>query len=89
MRLLWTWAEDRAVGLVTYSFRLQIHLRCWKVACGVAMPRPGREDYGLAKIYRVISLLNSMGKVIERVASELLNQHCEATDSLHRHRYGR
>ena len=36
------------------------------------MPKPGKDDYGMAKLYRCISLLNCLGKMVEKVAAELV-----------------
>ena len=63
--------------------------RRWKVARGVTMPKPGKDDYGLAKSYRVISLLNCLGKMVEKGAEMLVSAHCEATGRFHSGQYGR
>ena len=60
------------MALIRAHIRLGIHPRCWKIARGVAIPRPGKEDYDLAKSYRVISLLNCLGKIVEKVATMLV-----------------
>ena len=60
----------------------------WKVARGVPIPKPKKDNYDLAKNYRTISLLNCLGKVVERVATEVLSQHCEGGDTLHDGQFG-
>ena len=42
----------------------------------------------MAKSYRTISLLNCLGKVVERAAAELLSRHCEGGDTLHSGQFG-
>ena len=88
LRLLYGWDQQRIIDLVVHSFRLGVHPRVWKVARGVPIPKPKRQDYGLAKNYRTISLLNCLGKVVERVATELLSQHCEGEETLHEGQFG-
>ena len=68
--------------------RLGIHPAAWKTARGVAIPKPGKSDYGLAKAYRVTSLLSCLGKMVEKVAATLISVHCEALDEFHPSQYG-
>jgi len=46
-------------------------------ASGVVIPKPGREDYTQLKVYRYISMLSCMGKVVEKVVAELLSEKAE------------
>ncbi|KYG39788.1 hypothetical protein M433DRAFT_9919 [Acidomyces richmondensis BFW] len=39
-----------------------IHPRAWKQAIGAILKKPGKPDYSIPKAYRVISLLNCLGK---------------------------
>ena len=43
----------------------------------VVSPKPGKEDYRKLKAYRYSSQLSCMGKVIEKVVSELLPEEAE------------
>lgn len=58
------------------------------MARGAAIPKPGKDNCTLAKAYRVISLLNCLGKVVERVATVLVSAHCEARGNFHLGQYG-
>ena len=71
------------VKLIRAHIRLGIHPSCWKVARGVTIPKPGKENYGLDKSYRVISLLNYLGKMVEKVAAMMVSVHYEATGRFH------
>ncbi len=42
----------------------------------------------LVKSYRVVSLLNCLGKVVEKVVAEQLLQFCEANGKLHKGQMG-
>ena len=83
LRLLWEWDSLRIVSLARQCFRLGIHPRTWKTAKGILLRKPNKPDYTLAKAYRVISLLNCLGKVVEKIASEAIASHCETTGGLH------
>ena len=43
------------------------HLKCWKQAIGAILKKLGKPDYSALKAYRVIALLNCLGKVSERI----------------------
>jgi len=45
-----------------------------KRASSVVICKPGKDDYTELTAYRSISLLSSMGKVVEKVAAELLSE---------------
>lgn len=53
--------------------RLGIHPRQWKTARGATIPKLGKDDYRLAKSYRAISLLNYLGKMVEKVAAMMVS----------------
>jgi hypothetical protein len=44
---------------------------------GVTILKPGKLTYTTIKSYQVISLLNCLGKVMEKVVAEMLSIHCE------------
>ena len=68
-----------------YSRLLDIgyHPRCWKQATGAILKKPGKPDYSAPKAYRVISLLNCLGKVSERILAQRLGYLAETTNLLH------
>ena len=55
---------------------------------GMTIPKPGQDDYSLAKSYRCISLLNCLGKMVEKVAAMLVSAHCERARGFHPGQYG-
>jgi Reverse transcriptase (RNA-dependent DNA polymerase) len=69
---------------------LGTHPQAWKAAKGIILRKPGKPkaDYGLVRSYRVISLLNCMGKVIEKLVAEAIAEHCESTGALHQGQMG-
>jgi len=88
MRLLWEWDAPRIIAIVKVTFRLGIHPRVWKEARGVVIPKPNKPDYGVAKAYRVITLLNCLGKVVEKVAANAIAEECERRQLLHDGQFG-
>lgn len=83
LRLLWEWDSPRIVALARQCFRLGIHPQAWKTAKGILLRKPNKPNYTLVKAYRVISLLNCLGKVVEKIAAEAISNYCETTKSLH------
>ncbi|ODM18159.1 hypothetical protein SI65_06030 [Aspergillus cristatus] len=83
LRLLWEWDSPRIVALTRQCFRLGLHPPVWKVAKGILLRKPNKPDYTAVKAYRVISLLNCLGKVVEKVAADAIAHHCETMGVLH------
>ena len=88
LRLIWTWDAPRITSLVQQAIRLQYHPWSWKHAKGILLEKPNKRDRTLVKSYRVISLLNCLGKVVEKLVAEKLSQFCEAKGSLHQEQIG-
>jgi ribonuclease HI len=88
LRLLWGWDSPRIIALARQCFRLGVHPRAWKTAKGILLQKPRKADYSLVKAYRVISLLNCLGKVVEKIAAEAIAKHCEETQTLHQGQMG-
>ena len=59
------------------------HPKCWKQATGAILKKPGKPDYTVPKAYRVIALLNCLGKVSERVLAQRLGYLAETSTLLH------
>ena len=47
------------------------------------LKKPGKANYFLAKAWRVISLLNTMEKIIEKLAADTIAEFCKKTEILH------
>ena len=82
------WDTARVEALVRAHIRLGVHPARWKLARWVIIPKPGKDDYSIAKAYRCISLVNCRGKIVEKVAADLISRHCEATGGFHPGQYG-
>lgn len=64
-------------------FRWGEHPRGWKDARGVVIPKPNKPDYRVAKAYRVMSLSNCPGKVVEKVTANAIADQCQQRRLLH------
>ena len=59
------------------------HPKIWKQATGFILKKPKKPNDSLPKAYRVISLLNCLGKVSERILAQRLSFLAETTSLLH------
>ena len=64
------------------------HSKVWKQATGFILKKSGKPNYSLPKAYRVISLLNCLGKVSERILARRLSYLAETSDLLHHSQMG-
>ena len=53
--------------LYSILFSIGYHPKKWKESIGVILPKPNKENYSIPKAYRIISLLNCFGKVLEKI----------------------
>jgi ribonuclease HI len=70
----WTWEADaeRIVELFEACLAAGHHPKAWKEAVVCVIPKPNRADYTFAKNFRPISLLECLGKLLEKVVAKLL-----------------
>jgi len=54
----------------------------------VVIPKPGKPDYTQVRAHRVVSLLDSISKLVERMAAHLIADHLERRNKLHDGQYG-
>ena len=53
-------------------------------AKGILLKKPNKPDYSIAKSYRVISLLNCLKKIVEKIAAITLSNFCEQNELLYK-----
>ena len=58
------------------------HLKCWRQGTEVILKKPGKPDYSKPKAYRIITLLNCLGKVAEKIMTTRLSYLGQITDLL-------
>ena len=83
IRLLWSWDQHRIIGVVQKSIQLGYYPTIWKTAKGVILQKAGKPNYTIPKAYRVISLLECLGKVVERVVAKKVTSFCENRHIFH------
>src|SRR5438876_9337037 len=59
------------------------HPKCWKTAIGVVLRKSGVRDWSNPKSYRIISLLNCLGKTAEKIMAIRLAYLAETTNLLY------
>jgi hypothetical protein len=69
------------------------HPKCFKEATGIILKKPQSaklpyRNYALPKIYRIISLLNCLAKVMEKIIAQRLAIIAEFKTLLHMHQIG-
>ncbi len=69
--------------MVYHAIRLGYHPPEWKRARGILLEKGGKRNFGLVSSYQVISLLNCIGKIVEKVIAIELSQYCEDYSKLH------
>jgi ribonuclease HI len=75
---------------IVYSLLINqgYHPKVWKQATGFILKKPKKPDYSKPKAYRVISLLNCLGKISERILARRLSYLAETTILLHNSQLG-
>ena len=64
------------------------HPKAWRVCTGVILKKPNRPDYILFKAYRIISLENCLGKIIEKLMANRLSYWGQTSDLLDQSQIG-
>ena len=76
-RELWPYVSTRITQVFSASVRLAYFPTQWKTAKIVVLRKPGKDDYTTPKAYRPISLLNTLGKLLEAVMARRLSYYAE------------
>lgn len=69
--------------MVQQAIKLGYQTKRWKRAPGILLEKGEKQDLSLVKSYRVISLLNCLGKVVQKVVAGLFSKYCETFSKLH------
>ncbi|THC94016.1 hypothetical protein EYZ11_006525 [Aspergillus tanneri] len=75
---LWQWLNKVILRVFTASVNLGYYPEQWKRAKIIVLRKPGKPDYTVPGAYRPISLLNTLGKVLEAVMAKRLSYYAEA-----------
>ena len=66
LKKAWPVISANLTNIYNACLRLGYHPTRWKEASVVVIPKPGKDDYSLAKSHRPISLLKTMSKLMEK-----------------------
>ena len=77
----------KAIPLVFYKvykvlFETGVHPTQWKEGIGIVLAKPNKEDYTVPKAYRIIALLNYLGKTLEKIFATRLSHLANTTANL-------
>lgn len=70
------------------TFRLKYYPDSWKEYTTVVLRKAGKPDYGLAKAYRPITLLNVLAKILLACMAEDMSYMAEKHGMLPSHHFG-
>jgi hypothetical protein len=86
----WVWeiTPTRLADLVRACVHAGCHPGEWKEAIVSVIPKAGRADYTIAKNYRPISLLECLGKLVEKVVTRLMYQEIIKYDLVPTNQFG-
>ncbi|EED11824.1 reverse transcriptase, putative [Talaromyces stipitatus ATCC 10500] len=70
---LWPYLQKMITYIFSRSVELGHYPHQWKQARIIVLRKPGKPDYGVPEAYRPISLLNTLGKILEAVMARRLS----------------
>ena len=79
--------ENRFYKLYKALIKSGYHSKCWKEAIGVILKKQNRKAT-IPKSYRVVSLLNYLSKIVEKIIATRLSYLTESTDLLNSNQMG-
>ncbi|XP_044715307.1 reverse transcriptase (RNA-dependent DNA polymerase) domain-containing protein [Hirsutella rhossiliensis] len=85
---LWHVVKHRVWTLFSSSLREGVVPHQWRTAKIIPLRKPDKGDYTLAKAWRPISLLSTLGKILEAVVAERISYAVEAQGLLPANHFG-
>ena len=85
---IWGHLKSFIVSIFTACVELGHHPRQWRNAKIVVLRKPGKPDYSVPGAYRPISLLNTLGKLLEAVMARRLSYLAEEHSLLPNSQFG-
>ena len=74
--LKWAWTsptgQKHLTDLMQKCLRNGYHPKSWRKAIAIALRKPNKPDYSNPRAYRLITLLECLGKVLERIVARRL-----------------
>jgi hypothetical protein len=68
----WTFAAqaEHITWIFNACLSLGYHPKAWRTVAIAVVPKLGKEDYSLPKCYRLVALLECLGKLLEKVVAK-------------------
>ena len=88
IRLLRSCDKSRIITLILQCLNQGFHSKTWKKVKEILLKKPNKLDYSIPKSYRVISLLNCLEKMVEKIVASALSNFCEEKELLHKGQFG-
>ena len=85
---VWSVVKDHVLALFRQSLEEGSLPSQWRHAKIIPLKKPGKEDYTIAKAWRPISLLATLGKVLESVVAERISHMVETHGLLPTNHFG-
>jgi hypothetical protein len=85
---LWQWLYEVILRVFTASVNLGYYPGQWKRAKIFVLRKPGKPDYTIPGAYRLVSLLNTLGRGLEAVIAKRLSYYAEAHGLLPNTQFG-
>jgi len=76
------------VSILTRLLHFGYHPSCLKKASGVVLDKPGKQSYDSPTSFRIIVLLQTVSKILERIVTSCLAPVARYTGLLHRNQCG-
>ena len=73
IQLAYRIAPDAFYKTYDILFRVGYHPKAWRESLGIVLPKRDKPDYSVPKAYRIIALLNCLGKILEKLFATRLN----------------
>jgi hypothetical protein len=87
-RQLWPVVKERVFLIFQTSLRDSDLLSQWRNAKIIPLKKPAKDNYSLAKAWRPISLLSTLGKILEAVIAQRVSYAVEKTGLLPTNHFG-
>ncbi|KAF8828234.1 hypothetical protein HHX47_DHR4000457 [Lentinula edodes] len=86
----WAFQSQRNVMTALYRqcLRAGYHPRAWRKAIAVALRKPRKPDYSKPRAYRLITLLECLGKVLEKIVARRLQYMASAHNLIPAQQFG-
>ncbi|KAL9572236.1 hypothetical protein ACKAV7_003619 [Fusarium commune] len=85
---IWPSGKDRVLSLFRASLREGVLPSQWRHAKIIPLKKPNKENYSIAKAWRPISLLSTLGKILESVVAERISHAVETYGLLPTNHFG-